>query len=99
MKLRQSYKGLVIVGEDPTDMNTEKPSETYQPDNFLMAVRPEKENPVTFRNISVNPDNSIVEFPVNPTFLGYPRLGIKMTELSSQIRDEINQNGSLPSIS
>ena len=96
MKLRQSYKGLVIVGQDPTDIDTDKPSETYQPDNFLIAVRPEKENPVTFRNISVNSDGSVMEFPVNPTFLGYPRIGIKMTELSSQLRDEINQNGSLP---
>ncbi|MBD2480905.1 RDD family protein [Planktothrix sp. FACHB-1365] len=96
MKLRQSYKGLVIVGEDPTDLDTDKPSDTYRPDNFLIAVRPEKENPVTFRNISVNSDGSVMEFPVNPTFLGYPRIGIKMTELSSQVRDEINQNGSLP---
>jgi len=96
MKLRQSYQGSVIVGEDPTDLDTDKPSDTYLPDNFLIAVRPEKENPLTFLNISVNPDGSVVKSPVNPTFLGYPRIGINMTELSSQLRDEINQKGSLP---
>jgi membrane-associated protease RseP (regulator of RpoE activity) len=96
MRLGQSYKGLVIAGEDPTDLDTEKPSETYAPDNFIIAVSPSQPNKITFRNISVNSDNSIVEIPVNANFSGYPRIGINMTELSSQLRDEINQKGSLP---
>ncbi|NJM61893.1 MAG: PDZ domain-containing protein [Oscillatoriales cyanobacterium RU_3_3] len=82
MRLRQSSKGLVIVGENPTDVDTNKANNTYVTDNFLIAVRPDRLT--TFLNISVNPDNSIVESPVNANFKGYPQIGIKMESSSSQ---------------
>ncbi|MEZ2235980.1 RDD family protein [Microcoleus sp.] len=93
MKLWQSSKGLVIAGENPIDQNTKKPSDTYVTDNFLIAVSPGKK---VFQNISVNSDGKTVDSPVNATFKGYPGIGIRMSELSSQVRDEINQKGSLP---
>ena len=98
MRLWQSYQGLVIAGKDPTDIDTKKSSETYAPDNFIITISPSQSNKVTFRNISVNLDNdkSIVTSPVNATFLGYPRIGIKMIELSSKLREQFNQDGNFP---
>ncbi|MEG3863816.1 RDD family protein [Microcoleus sp. herbarium12] len=87
MTLRQSSKGLVIVGENPTDVDTNKANNTYVTDNILIRVEADK--PPTFRNISVNPDNSIVESPVNTNFKGYPKIGIRMEPSSSQNTDVI----------
>lgn len=96
MILRQSSKGIVIVGENPIDLDTKKASETYVADNFFIAVSPPEPNKVTFRNFSVHPDNSIVESPVQDKFLGYPVIGIKMESSSSQNTDvlikEVNKD-------
>jgi len=96
MILRQSSKGIVIVGETPIDLDTKKASETYVTDNFFIAVSPSEPNKVTFRNFSVHPDNSIVESPVRDIFLGYPVIGIKMESSSSKNTDvlikEVNNN-------
>ena len=96
MTLRQSSKGLVIVGENPTDVDTNQANNTYVTDNILIRVEADK--PPTFRNISVNPDNSIVESPVNANFKGYPKIGIRMESSSSQNTDviikEVNKDSS-----
>lgn len=96
MILRQSSKGIVIVGENPIDLDTKKASETYVADNFFIAVSPSEPNKVTFRNFSVHPDNSIVQSPVQDKFLGYPVIGIKMESSSSQNTDvlikEVNKD-------
>ncbi|WP_445176370.1 PDZ domain-containing protein [Microcoleus sp.] len=89
MILRQSSKGIVIVGENPIDLDTKKASETYVADNFFIAVSPSEPNKVTFRNFSVHPDNSILESPVQDKFLGYPVIGIRRESSSSQNTDVI----------
>ncbi|MFB2979820.1 PDZ domain-containing protein [Microseira sp. BLCC-F43] len=95
MKLWSSAKGLVIKGENPVDVDTKNPSSTYATDNFLIAIEPN--GSLIFRNYSLEQsNNSRVESPVNREFIGYPSIGIRMNELNTEVRDQVNQQGNLP---
>ncbi len=93
MKLCSSAKGLVLLGENPIDVETNETSSTYAPDNFIIA---RGVNGEIFRNYSRHSDNNIVESPVAREFLGYSSIGIEMVELNSEVREKVNQEGKLP---
>jgi hypothetical protein len=40
MYLKSSSKGLILVGDNPTDFYTKKPVRTYSADNFLISLLP-----------------------------------------------------------
>ena len=78
MTLWQSSQGLIIKGENPTDFETDKPSKTYLPDNFIVSLAPGDKEP-TFLNVSFNSQGEKQESPVAAKLLGYPTIGIRMT--------------------
>jgi uncharacterized RDD family membrane protein YckC len=94
MKLWSSAKGLIIVGINPIDVETNAPTNTYSTDNFLIAVQSNSQ-PI-FRNYSQSLSGEMLESPVIVEFLGYPYIGIRMVNLTPEIRDKINKESQLP---
>ncbi|MCC5600389.1 RDD family protein [Nostoc favosum] len=91
MKLCSSAKGLVLLGENPIDVDTNQTSPTYAPDNFIIA---RGVNGEIFRNYSRHSNNNVVESPVERKFLGYSSIGIEMAELNSEVRVQAVENNS-----
>jgi len=88
IELWSSARGLVLLGSNPTDLDAGEKDSTYSTDNFRVAQRPD--GTFEFRNYSLNEDGSILESPVEAEFSGYPKLGIQMAELTSEVKEQFN---------
>ena len=69
-------------------MDTRETDPTYATDNFRIAQRPD--GTFEFHNYSLSKDGSIFESPVEAEFLGYPKLGIQMNELTPEVKERVN---------
>ena len=88
IELSSSAKGLVLLGSNPTNLDSGETDSTYSADNFRVAQRPD--GTFEFRNYSLSEDGSIFESPVEAEFSGYPKLGIQMAELTPEVKEQLN---------
>ncbi|MDE5090457.1 MAG: RDD family protein [Trichodesmium sp. St19_bin2] len=88
IELLSSAKGLVLLGSDPTNLDSGEIDSAYSADNFRVAQRPD--GTFEFRNYSLSDDGSIFESPVEAEFSGYPKLGVQMAELTREVKQKLN---------